>query len=131
MDKNNKSWEAVTLVLVVFVLGVLLGGVGDHVWGARVWGSQPGPLTHRDMIIDNLTRELNLTPQQVKQVSAAVDQKQAEINKLYAPLDPQRDQIRQQGREAIRAALTPEQQVKFDQFLARLDEARRKEKAAE
>jgi len=131
MEKNNKGWEAVSLVLVVFVLGVLLGGVGDHLWGLRVWGSQPHPMTHRDQIIDDLTRELNLTPYQVKQVTAAVDQKQAEINKLYAPLDAQRDQIRQQGREQIRAALTPEQQKKFDSFLARLDEVKRKENTAE
>jgi len=131
MDKNKKSWEAVTLVLVVFVLGVLLGGVGDHLWGVRVWGMQPTPLTHRDQIIDSLTRELNLTPDQVKQVTAAVDQKQAEINKLYAPLDAQRDQIRRQARDQIRAVLTPEQQTKFDNFLTRLDEAKRKERTAE
>lgn len=131
MEKNDKGWEAVTLVLVVFVLGVLLGGIGDHLWGMRVWGGQSRPMTHRDQIIDDLTRELNLTPQQVKQVTAAVDQKQEDINKLYAPLNAQRDQIRQQGREQIRAVLTPEQQKKFDNFLAQLDEVKRKEKTSE
>jgi Spy/CpxP family protein refolding chaperone len=131
MDKNDKSGEAAVIVLVVFVLGVLLGGVGDHLWGVRVWGSQPRPLTHRDMIIDELTHELNLTPNQVKQVAAAVDQKQTEINKLYAPLESERDQIRQEGREQIRALLTPEQQRKFENFTKRLDEAKRKEQSAE
>lgn len=129
MDKNNKSSEATLLVVVVFILGLLLGGVGDHLWGARVWGSQPRPLTHRDQIIDSLTRELDLTPAQVQQVTTAVDQKQAEINKLYAPLDAQRDQIRRQARDQIRAILTPEQQTKFDQFLSRLDAMKRKENA--
>jgi len=131
MEKNNKSREAITLVLIVFVLGVLIGGIGDHLWGLRVWGSQPHPMTHRDQIIDDLTRELNLTPDQVKKVTAAVDQKQAEINKLYAPLNSQRDQIRQQGREQIRAALTPEQQKKFDAFLEQLDAVKKRENTSE
>jgi Spy/CpxP family protein refolding chaperone len=131
MENNKRSWEAAVLVLVVFVLGVLLGGLGDHLWGTKVWGMQPRPITHRDQIIDTLTHELDLTPEQVKQVTAAVDQKQEEIDKLYAPLEAQRDQIRQQGREQIRAVLTPAQQVKFDAFLNRLDETKRKEKAEE
>lgn len=131
MENNRRSGEAAVLVLVVFVLGVLLGGLGDHLWGKKVWGQTPAPITHRDQIIDTLTHELDLTPEQVKQVTAAVDQKQAEIEKLYAPLDAQRDQIRQQGREQIRAVLTPEQQAKFDAFLNRLDEMKRKEKSSE
>lgn len=131
MENNKRSWEAAVLVLAVFVLGFLLGGLGDHLWGGKVWGMQPLPITHRDQIIDTLKHELDLTPEQVKQVTAAVDQKQAEIDKLYAPLETQRDQIRQQGREQIRAVLTPEQQAKFDAFLNRLDETKRKEKAQE
>lgn len=131
MENSKRSWEAAALVLVVFVLGVLLGGLGDHLWGKKVWGGAPTPITHRDQIIDNLTHELDLTPEQVRQVTAAVDQKQAEIEKLYAPLDAQRDQIRLQGREQIRAVLTPEQQVKFDAFINRLDATKRKEKTAE
>lgn len=131
MENNKRSWEAAALVLVVFVLGVLLGGLGDHIWGAKVWGMQPRPITHRDQIIDTLTHELDLTPDQLKQVTAAVDQKQTEIDKLYAPLEAQRDQIRQQGREQIRAVLTPGQQAKFDAFINRLDATKRKEKTAE
>lgn len=131
MENNKRSGEAAVLVLAVFVLGVLLGGLGDHLWGKKVWGGPPTPITHRDQIIDTLTHELDLTPEQVKQVTAAVDQKQMEIEKLYAPLDAQRDQIRQQGRDQIRAVLTPEQQAKFDAFLSRLDETKRKEKTAQ
>ena len=45
---------------------------------------------------------------------------------LYAPLDAAHEQIRQQGRANIRALLTPDQQVKFDDFLKQLDEQRKK-----
>ncbi len=40
MDNDKKRGEAAVLVVVVFLLGALLGGVGNHVWGERVWGKQ-------------------------------------------------------------------------------------------
>ena len=40
MENTKKRGEAAVLVLVVFLLGALLGGVGNHVWGERVWGKQ-------------------------------------------------------------------------------------------
>jgi Spy/CpxP family protein refolding chaperone len=126
MENNKRSWQAALLVLAVFVLGVLLGGFGSHLWGERVWG-HPGPLSHRDQIIANLTNSLDLTADQQKQVTAIVDQTQSQIRALYAPLDPERDQIRQQSRQQIRQILTAEQKPKFDQFLQRLDEQRKNE----
>ena len=41
-----------------------------------------------------------------------------------------RAEIRNEGRANIRAMLTPEQQTKFDDFLKRLDEQRKKEAEA-
>ena len=57
MENNKRSWQAALLVLAVFVLGVLLGGFGSHLWGERVWGHQ-GPLSRRDQIITNLTNSI-------------------------------------------------------------------------
>ncbi len=38
----------------------------------------------------------------------------------------QSEQVRKQGREQIRAILTPEQRPKFEEFLRKLDEERKK-----
>jgi Spy/CpxP family protein refolding chaperone len=132
MENSKTRSEAAILVLVVFVLGVLLGGLGNHLWGERVWGRQnpPGPMS-RGQIVSELTGELQLTPNQQQQLGAIVDDTKAKIRAAYAPADAQREQLRQQGRARIRAILTPEQLPKFEAFMARIDEQRKKDKDAE
>jgi Spy/CpxP family protein refolding chaperone len=126
MDKNKTGREAAILVIIVFLLGALLGGVGTHIWGERVWG-HPAVLLGHDQIYTQLTRELQLNADQQKQVSAIMDDTRSQFRALYSPLDAQRDEIRQHGRARIRAVLTPEQQPQFEDFLRRLDEQHKKD----
>ncbi|MGA7916296.1 MAG: hypothetical protein WCA00_13745 [Candidatus Acidiferrales bacterium] len=128
MENSKTRSEAAILVLVVFVLGVLLGAVGNHLWGERVWGHTfpPEPPTH-GQIVSALSHELQLTPDQQQQVSAIVEDTRAKIRTAYAPADAEREQLRQQGRARIRAILTPEQLPKFEAFMSRIDEQRKKE----
>lgn len=131
MENTKARLEAAALFLVVFVLGVVFGVVGDHVWSQRVSGEQTAVNTKptRDQVMEDLTQRLQLTPDQQKQIGVAIDDTRARWQALYAPLDAPREQIRQEGRAKIRATLTPDQQVKFDDFLKRLDEQRKKEAA--
>ncbi|MGD0955635.1 MAG: hypothetical protein ABR953_02250 [Candidatus Acidiferrales bacterium] len=132
MGTNKARREAAVLFLVVFLLGVVLGGLGGHLWGERVWGGQPAPVNTRPTrteVIAQCTHELQLTPDQQKQLISIIDDTRGKWAALYAPLDPQREQIRQDGRAHIRAILTPEQQVRFDDFMRRLDEQRKKDAA--
>ena len=48
---------------------------------------------------------------------------------LYAPLEGRRSDIREQSHEQMRAILTQEQQTKFDAFMQRLAEQRKREAA--
>jgi hypothetical protein len=132
MEKTKARREAALLVIVVFVLGVVFGTVGSHLWGEHVSG-QPNTLnTHptRDQRVNDLTLRLELTPDQQKQVAATIDETLSKWTALYAPLDAPKEEIRQQGRAKIRAVLTPEQQIKFDDFLKQLDDQRKKDAAA-
>jgi len=133
MDTTKTRREAAFLVVVVFLLGVLVGGVATHVWGYRVWGHtgdarRPG-LPSRNQVISDFTRELQLTPDQQKQLGTIIDQTRAKWTALYAPLQPEHEKIRQEGRNEIRAILTTEQQAKFDAFMQRLDEQRKRNEA--
>ncbi|HEY4708722.1 MAG TPA: hypothetical protein VIH46_00985 [Candidatus Acidoferrales bacterium] len=135
MRSNNARIEAAVLVFVVFLLGILLGGVGDHLWNERVQGQEqlaakPNTKPTRDQVINDLTQRLQLTPEQQKQIAVTIDDTRAKWQALYAPLDGQHEEIRQQGRAGIRAVLTPDQQIKFDDFLKRLDEQRKKDAAS-
>jgi Spy/CpxP family protein refolding chaperone len=126
MENNKSRREAAFLVIVVFALGILLGGLGTHLWGERVWGHQAAP-NSRDEIIGRLTHQVGLSPEQQTQVTAIVDDTRAQWRALYSPLDPKKEEIRQQSREKIRALMTPEQKAKLEAFFHQLDEQRKKD----
>jgi hypothetical protein len=118
--------EAAALVGVVFVLGILLGGLGNHLWGERVWGMRNNapPPTH---LAVELTEELQLMPGQQKQLNIIIADTQSKWRALYAPLEPQRAEIREQSHDQMRKILTPDQEPKFDAFMRRLDEQRKRD----
>jgi protein CpxP len=76
--------------------------------------------------VEQLTRELSLTPAQSQQVDTILMQRHAESKAIHDQTDAQIDQVHQKGREQIRAILTPEQRPKFEEFLIRLDEERKR-----
>jgi flagellar biosynthesis chaperone FliJ len=135
METKNARKEAAALVFVVFLLGLLLGGVGNHLWDERVHGqeqanTQVNTKPTRQQVVDDLNQRLQLTPDQQTKIAAQIDSTRSRWAALYAPLDAPREEIRKEGRANIRAVLTPEQQLKFDDFLKVLDEQRKKEAAA-
>jgi hypothetical protein len=134
MRNNNARLEAAALVFVVFVLGLLLGGVGSHLWDEHVQGNgrptaQINTKPTRDQVINSLTQRLRLTPDQQKQVIVVIDDTRAKWQALYASGDAEHEQIRQQARASIRAVLTPDQQVEYDDYMRQMDEQRKKDAA--
>lgn len=132
MDTTKARREAAVLFFIVFLLGVLFGGVGDRLWNKRVAG-QPAAASSghptRNELIKNFSRDVGLTPDQEKQLGAIMDDTRAKWQALYSPLDAQREAIRQQGRDRIRAMLTPEQRPKFEEYMQRADAQRKKDAA--
>lgn len=126
MENTKSRREAAFLVFIVFALGILLGGLGTHLWGERVWGRQAAP-NSRDEIIGRMTHEVGLTPEQRTQVTAIVDDTRAQWRALYSPLDQKKDDIRQQSRAKLRALMTPDQKPKLEDFFHQLDEQRKRD----
>jgi len=122
--------EAAMLVAVVFLLGVLLGGLGNHLWGERVWGVRADvPAPQQKHLDAQLTQDLQLTPDQQKQLRAVIEETQEKWRALYGPLEGQRDAIRAEGHDQMRAILTPEQKPRFDAFMKHLEEERKRNEA--
>jgi Spy/CpxP family protein refolding chaperone len=121
--------KALALLALVFVLGVALGAVGHSVADRRVLGARterrlqtrPNP----PRAVARLTTELNLTPDQQKQVGDILADTQHRFDAVREQIDPELVHIREQGRDQIRQVLSPEQRPKFEDFLKRLDEERR------
>src|ERR1700723_621672 len=125
MQTTKARYEAALLVFVIFLLGALLGGLGNHMWGERVWGQQRvaprGPLP-KEQVISNFTRELQLTSEQQTQLGAILDDTRTKWESVSVPADAQKERIREESHARIRAILTPDQQPRFDDFMQRLDQ---------
>ncbi len=128
MSDTSATRKAALWVGTVFVLGAALGGVLGYLTAhhstsaANQPSSEPERRTRR---VEQLTRDLSLTPTQSQQLDAILKDRHAESKAIRDQTDLQIDQVRQKGREQIRAILTPEQKPKFEEFLKRLDEERK------
>jgi Spy/CpxP family protein refolding chaperone len=128
MNEATAKQRAAIWVAVVFLLGASLGGLVGYVFAHRSVSAN-APLTaqeRRAKKVEELTRVADLTPEQRQQLEAVLTQLHSEYKALREQSDAQINQARQQGRNQIRAILTPEQQPKFEEFLKRMDEERRR-----
>jgi len=129
MDANQGNRKAILLVVVLFLLGVAIGSVGTYAVTTRVLAAHPQPqpgLAHNPgQTMAMFTRELALTPDQQNQIQAIFSDTRAKYGQLHERLDPEYEQVRQQGRQRIRQVLTPDQLPKFEELLRQLDEQRR------
>src|ERR1043166_6507262 len=118
MNPQGRTTLKVWLVLVVvFVLGACTGGAVTGFYHSM---SHPEKSKASDKM-EKLRRDLNLTDEQMKSVSSILDDTKNEYKALRAEVKPRFDEPRQKARTKIRALLTPEQQQKFDAFVAQQD----------
>ena len=125
METNGTRRKAAGLVILVFVLGIAIGALGTRYWGERVFGARSD---HRDhaKIVEDLTREVGLTPDQRKQLETIIEETRAKFQALNDQQRPLFDQTREEARNRVRAILTPEQRPKYEEFVRRLDEERKR-----
>jgi Spy/CpxP family protein refolding chaperone len=129
MIGGNVKQKAALWVGVVFALGLILGGVLGYTFSAKSrW--QVGPpmneQAHRAHIVEELTKELALTPDQANKLDTVLTQTQAKFKAVHEADEPQLEAIRKTARSEIRAFLTPEQVPKFEEHIRKLDEERKK-----
>ncbi len=129
MNEVSVTRRAALWVGAVFLLGAALGGMIGYVFAHHTALAAPAQLTEaqrRARKVERLTQELNLTADQQKQIETILASVQAQYKAIRQTTEPQIDQARQKGREQIRAVLTPEQKPKFEEFLKRIDEERKR-----
>ena len=130
MTAPTVQQKATIWLALVFVLGTALGGVLGYAFAHRSYAdSVPVQLTveqRRAQKREQLTREVGLTPQQQTQVTAILDEAQGEYKAIHAVSDPQIDAVRQKSRDKIRQILTADQKQKFEEFIRRMDEERKR-----
>ena len=115
-------FKLATGIVLIFALGVLCGVLGSGMYFKnRVEHFQEaGPHARKEMLMQRLTHQLNLTPQQQEKIAAIFDDMREQLFKLRKEMKPGHERIREHGHARIKAILSPEQQKQFDEMSARL-----------
>jgi flagellar basal body-associated protein FliL len=131
MTETSTTRKAALWVGLVFLLGAAIGGMAGYVFAHQKYtvtnaAAPPSDAARRAQKVHELTSLVNLTPAQSQQVDAVIADVQSQMKSIRKTLDPQLGEVRQQGRERIRAILSAEQRPKFEAFIQKLDEERQR-----
>ena len=121
---------------VVFALGLAIGAVFGYNFAHKSFaaGSPPAPTSlsepeRRAARVADMTRELQLTPEQSQKVDTVLHQAHDEMRTIREKSDADTDAVKQKARSEMRTFLTPEQLPKYEAFVKKVDEERKKQQA--
>ncbi len=116
---------------IVFVLGVAIGVTFGYSFAHRSYASTTAPQMsepeRRAKRVAMMTQEIGLTAEQSQKLDAIILEAHGEMKKVRDKSDADLDAIRQNARGQMREFLTPEQKPKFEEFVRKLDEERKKQ----
>jgi hypothetical protein len=134
MNPDIRKKAAIWLALV-FVLGTATGGVFGYSLARRSYAAtktvMPSEAERRAKKLAEMTQAIGLTPEQAQKAEGIIKGAQTEIRGIHEKNDAEVDVVRVRTRQEMRAFLTPDQLPKFEQFVQRLDEERKKQKEAQ
>jgi len=133
MNPETRRKAGVWLALV-FALGLAIGGVFGYNFAHKSYaaGRPPAALSEparRAARVAEMTKELGLTPEQTQRLDAVLHQAHEEMKAIHEKSDADVDAVRQKARLEMRAFLTPEQMPRFEAFVKKLDEERKRQQA--
>jgi hypothetical protein len=115
-----KNWKAITGICLVFLLGVVAGGLITYrIITKRIQHiAQGGPQVVNELIVKRLTQRLDLDSSQGDKLMAIVVDTRSQIKAARSQVAPQVMEILSDTEKKVRAILKPEQEKKFDEVLA-------------
>jgi len=129
MTEPTVRQKASLWLAIVFLLGGALIIEKKYTFAHRSYAAstvQPTAAEGRAQKRAQLVQEVGLNPDQQAQVISVLNQAQAESKAIHAVSDPQLEAVRQKTRDKIRQLLTPDQKPKFEEFIRKLDEERKR-----
>jgi len=129
-ETRKKAWEWLALL---FVLGAAIGGVFGYSVahrGLRARNPNIQALNEperRAQRVAEITKEVGLTPEQTQKVDAIIAAAHDEMKTIHDKAETDVNGVRQKARAQIREFLTAEQKLKYQEFVRRLDEERKRQ----
>jgi Spy/CpxP family protein refolding chaperone len=133
MNPETRRKAGVWLALV-FALGLAIGGVFGYNFAHKSYAAGRPPAAssepeRRAARVAQMTKELGLTPEQSQRLDAVLHQAHEEMKEIHEKSDADVDAVRQKARLEMRGFLTPEQMPRFEAFVKKLDEERKRQQA--
>lgn len=122
---NRSKLLAVALLAAVFVAGAVSG------WAIQAWAdTRPGKpaLRGSERTIHFLSGELDLTPAQQDSVRAVFARYKGAMDAVWRDVHPRFDSVRALVRADVMTHLTPSQQSRYRELIAKKDEERARNK---
>ncbi len=112
--------KASLFLIVAFLLGVAVGGLGFGVYVAQAGGRLPfhQPERFQAHVLQRLSRDLSLQPDQRERVQVILRETAQEFARLREEMGPRFQEIRTRSRDRIRSVLDQQQQARFDRLTA-------------
>jgi len=112
---------ALVSVAGLFLLGILIGALGMHLYYATKFPGPPGfgPRGHRPggpFMGERLERELGLSVEQKQRIDEIIRESRVEGEALREEMFPRVHAQMERTRERIMEVLTPEQREKFEEL---------------
>src|SRR6266702_7804034 len=134
MNPDIRKQAAVWLV-VVFLVGTATGGVFGYSMARGSSASTrtviPSEAERRAKKLAEMTKEIGLTADQAQKADGVIKEAQTEIRGIREKCEAEVDVARMRMRGEVRTTLTAEQLPKFEQYVKRMDEERKKQKEAQ
>jgi len=115
-----KNFKAIAGILLVFLLGAASGALVTHmIHKARFEHFISGGHRMReDVIVERLTKKLDLDGSQQEQVRAITHETHEGIRQVRNRIHPQIEALLTAGQDRIKTVLRPDQREKFDRIIA-------------
>ena len=109
---------AMASVTALFLVGVLIGGFATYLYLPKTPTFRPSGRGgfSGEMFVEELKRELSLTPDQIKSIDEIIEQAHVEGEALRREMLPRVRGLLAESRDRMREVLTSEQQVRFDEL---------------
>ena len=114
-------------LFLVFASGILVGSVSHRLYVTATASANTGPRTlpeFRKRYLAEMRQKVGVNDQQIASVIRILDETKQKFDQLKAQEKPLHDRIQQEMIEAIRAELTDQQKIAYDQWRAERERAR-------
>jgi Spy/CpxP family protein refolding chaperone len=119
----------------LFVLGAAIGGVFGYSFAHRSYAatnlnvqalSEPERRAKR---VAEMSKEIGLTPEQSQKVEAVIAAAHTEMKVIHDKAETDVNDVRLKARTQMREFLTAEQKPKFEEYVRKMDEERKRQQA--